>query len=148
MGPLTPPVRVSELIPHRGVLLLLETVLAAGPEGVLCSAVVPAAGPLIEGEGIGSWICVELMAQAAAADRGLRARESGEPLGTGLLLGAKDVRFRVPRLESGRRLEAGARLVSEDGPMAAFDCELRDAETGAVLASGSLRVMGSDGTGS
>lgn len=85
---------VSELIPHRGEVLLLERVLEHDPECTTVRVAVGASGWLRRSDGSApSWLAVEYMAQCAAAHEGMLARMEGRPPPLGFLISARGLRL-------------------------------------------------------
>ncbi|WP_307732400.1 hypothetical protein [Massilia sp. MB5] len=77
------------LVPHAGPMALLDRVLEADEES-LCAEVAIRADSLFYAEGgVGSWVGIEYMAQAVAAHAGYLARQRGEAVKPGFLLGSR-----------------------------------------------------------
>lgn len=130
---------VAPLVPHRGRMLLLDTVERHDERSVVC-AVTLREGALFVREGrVEATVFIEYMAQAAAAFMGLRARTNGGAVRPGYLLAAREVKLHADGARVGDALTAEAALAFDDGAMAAFACSVRDA-AGACLAEGELHV--------
>jgi len=132
---------IEDLLPHRGAMLLLDSVVSADERSIVANATVrEAAWYLDEQGGMPAWIGIELMAQAVAAHAGLRGRLEGKPPGRGVLLGCRAYRARVPRAPAGAVLKVSAKmtLVDESG-FGAYDCMI---EHGAAeFAAATLKVF-------
>jgi predicted hotdog family 3-hydroxylacyl-ACP dehydratase len=132
---------IEELLPHRGAMLLLDSVLSADERCIVAEASVrEAAWYLDERGGMPAWIGIELMAQAIAAHAGLRGRMNGKPPKRGVLLGCRAYRARMSRAAPGTVLKVSAKmtLVDESG-FGAYDCMI---EHGAAeFAAATLKVF-------
>jgi predicted hotdog family 3-hydroxylacyl-ACP dehydratase len=130
---------ITELVPHRASMLLVERVLAQAPEVVRVETTVRRGALFAAEDGWPSWVGVELMAQAVSSWAGLRARAAGEPVPLGFLLGTRRYRCARPSFRFGTRLEIEARLELAAGTgMRVFACTIEDA--GEVLATANLNV--------
>lgn len=136
---------IADLVPHAGDMVLLERVLAAGPD-TLCAELTIGPGTMFcDGAGVGSWVGIEYMAQAIAAHAGYQARQRGEPVKVGFLLGARRYTASVPLFALGTvlRVHAQHAMQGENG-LAAFECRIEDAATGALLANATITVFEPD----
>ena len=134
---------IGELIPHAGSMVLLQRVLQHDPQATRCAAEVDGCGGLRDAAGdLAAWMAIELMAQCVAAHAGLVGLAAAQRPRAGLLLGARRISLHVPRLVRGQSLVVGARHLwgGASGPVA-FDCEVADAATGAVLVEGRLTCL-------
>jgi predicted hotdog family 3-hydroxylacyl-ACP dehydratase len=132
---------IAELVPHRGAMLMLESVSAADETGLEAHAAVPVAAWYLDADGaMPSWIGIELMAQAAAALAGLNGKKAGLPPRPGVLLGTRAYRASAARFPPGARLLVSVRLAqADDGGFAAYDCAIRG--PGGTLAEATLKVF-------
>lgn len=117
---------IAALLPHAGEMLLLDAVLEHGPAHVLCNRRVPVHGLLHDtGGALPAWTGVELMAQAIAAWAGCQAREAGEPVRLGFLLGTRRYVCNVTAFAPGSELRIEARRDFHDGNgMGLFACRI------------------------
>lgn len=131
---------IAELLPHAGAMILLDTLLEHGPEHVRCLRRVPADGLLHAADGtLPAWAGVELMAQAIAAWAGCRARQAGEPVRLGFLLGTRHYVCNVAAFAPGTELVIEARREFHDASgMGVFACRI---EAPDVLAEARLTVF-------
>jgi predicted hotdog family 3-hydroxylacyl-ACP dehydratase len=137
---------IEALVPHSGPMCLLERVIEHGPGHTLCAVDPGRSRLLAAADGtVPVWVGIEYMAQCIAAHGGLVALERGEPRRPGVLLGARRVRFDVPRFEADRELHVLARHHRGERGLLAFECEIRDARGGAPLGEGRLNVYTVDG---
>jgi predicted hotdog family 3-hydroxylacyl-ACP dehydratase len=109
---------IEELVPHRGPLSLLGRVVAWAPGNVRCHADLRPDNPLLAPDGtFPAWALVEVVAQAAAALRGLEALDAGStPTATqapGYLVAVRDARFAARSIPVGARLQVEVRREGE-----------------------------------
>ncbi len=131
---------ISNLVPHRGPMLLIDRLLEDTPELVRVEALVKPDQLFLTPEGLPAWVGIELMAQTVASWAGLRALEKQEPVKLGFLLGTRRYECSRPHFPVGARLEIEARqeLVAENG-LAVFACRLT--LEGELLATAQLNAF-------
>ena len=134
---------VAELVPHAGALVVLERVLDHRGEETLCAARVAPGDLLADASGaVPAWMGLEYMAQCIAVRAGLERRAGGDAPRVGFLLGSRRVRLRVASFAPGQRLEVRARrMFGAATGMVSFECEIRDAQSGAPLADARLNCF-------
>jgi predicted hotdog family 3-hydroxylacyl-ACP dehydratase len=81
--------RVEDLVPHSGDMSLLDTVVAFNLSSLHATARIEKSNPFVTAGTVSSWIGIEYMAQAIAAWAGAQARQKGEPVKLGFLLGTR-----------------------------------------------------------
>jgi predicted hotdog family 3-hydroxylacyl-ACP dehydratase len=124
---------VEEVVPHAAPMLLLDSLLEAGDDYLLCAVTVRDDGLFDDQGRIPGWLGVEYMAQAIAAFSGLQSYRRGEPAKLGFLLGTR--RFSSDRafFYCGEELTVRVERVVQDGSgMAAFDCRIEGRELAQV----------------
>jgi predicted hotdog family 3-hydroxylacyl-ACP dehydratase len=131
---------VETLVPHRGRMLLVSRVEAHTPTETTCRIDIAADGIAVNEDGsVSAWVALEYMAQTIAAHAGLTAWRLDEPVRLGFLIGSRRVDF-AGGMRAGQSLLATVRHVWGATELAAFDCVLHDAATGALVARGQLSV--------
>jgi len=116
---------LAELLPHAGEMILLDAVLEADGERIVCRRTVRDAGLFEDARGLPAWAGVELMAQAMAAWAGWQARRGGRPARPGLLLGTRRYRASVDTFPPGTELRVEAvREFHDDAGMSVFACRI------------------------
>jgi len=106
-----------ELVPHRDKALLLESIVAVRPNGLVAS--------LVPREALPAWSGPEIMAQAISAFATWRKGPPYRPK-PGLLLGVRAYRSEVTEFEPGSRLTVDvSESTRDDGGGAVFDSSLR-----------------------
>ena len=131
---------ISELIPHRGPMLLVDRLIADDAELVRVEVTVRRDTLFVTDEGMPAWVGIELMAQTVASWAGLRRREINQPVRLGFLLGTRRYECTRPFFPLGARLEIEAHqeLVSENG-LAVFTCRIL--LEGEAIATASLNAF-------
>lgn len=106
-----------QLVPHRGEALILESIDAVRPDGLVAS--------LVPREALPAWSGPEIMAQAISAFATWRKGPPYEPK-PGLLLGVRTYRSDVTEFEAGTRLIVEVIESTRDNTGGAvFDTSLR-----------------------
>ncbi len=138
-----PPLR--SLVPHQGGMVFLERVVDATADSLCAELTIGEGTVFFDGAGVGAWVGIEYMAQAIAAHAGYLARQRGEAVKVGFLLGARRYSSSTPRFALGTVLHVRAQhvLQGENG-LAAFDCRIDDAASGATLATATITVFQPD----
>ena len=141
MGALFPP--VAEILPQRGRMMLLSSVLEHSDDHTACVVDVGADSPFLENDGtVPALIGVEYMAQCVAAHAGLQRWAKGEAPRVGFLIGSRRLDFRSPMgFHVGQRLVVHVTRAWGEEEFAMFACRLIDAGSQAVLVEGNLNVF-------
>lgn len=143
---------VGQLVPHRGRMSLLDSIVEYGPDW-LRARVTPAPGAAFASpDGVPGWVGIEYMAQAASAFGGIEQVQRGETPSIGLLIGARYYRCMQDSFAFGTPLDVFAQIAMRDAEdFAAYDCRIesggrriaectlkayRPRDLGAVLAEG------------
>ena len=146
-GPELPP--PAEILPHAGAMVLLSRVLHHEEDRTVCAVDIDAQLMFRDAAGnVAAWVGLEFMAQCIAAHGGLVGRSSGEAPRVAFLIGSRRVLFHASRFRPGQTLEAAAsRVWGGTRGMASFECTLKDAANGALLAEGRLNCFTPDDSG-
>ncbi len=117
---------IAELLPHAGDMILLDGVERFDDDSVEALLQVPADGLLSAADGsLPAWVGVEIMAQSVAAFAGCRARQAGQPVELGFLLGTRNYQCNVESFPVGTQLRVRAmRSLQDDNGMGVFECHL------------------------
>lgn len=130
----------AELLPHAGDMILIDQVLSFDEEQIHTRVTVKPGGLFNRDDGsLPAWVGIELMAQSVAAYAGCRARQKGEAVELGFLLGTRKYECNVEHFPAGAELTIhGLRSLEDDNGMGVFECHL----TGdGILASARLNVF-------
>jgi predicted hotdog family 3-hydroxylacyl-ACP dehydratase len=94
---------IEALVPHRGRMLLVDTIVSAEPGRAVTRATVASHWPLYAAGRVGSLVLIELVAQSAAVSFGMDRLASGDPPGDkfGYLVGIGEARFFIDALVPG-----------------------------------------------
>jgi len=130
---------VAELLPHAGDMILLDEVLSCQGDDLVARATVRP-GPFSQPDGsLPPWLGLEFMAQAVAAWAGWQARQAGEPVKLGFLLGTRHYECHVDALPPGAALTIHiTRTLQDDLGMGVFHAQLL--EDSRVIAQARLNV--------
>jgi predicted hotdog family 3-hydroxylacyl-ACP dehydratase len=117
---------IEEVLPHRGTMLLLDRLLTCDAEGLSAEYTPRSDAWYANADGdMPAWIGIELMAQAIAAEVGLRQRSAGLATKPGVLLGSRHYAASRPVFASGEALRVHATLLYRDaGGLAAYTCRI------------------------
>lgn len=126
---------VEELLPHAHPMILIDAVESYDTGSLKAAVTVRAGRPFIDPErGAPAHLAIEWMAQACGAFVGAEAREAGQPVRLGLLLGTRNFTARQPWFPLSTRAGIEAALVYRDGEMGVFDCTVEVAGEQAATA--------------
>jgi predicted hotdog family 3-hydroxylacyl-ACP dehydratase len=123
---------IEAIVPHRGTMLLLDSVSACSDESLTAHARVHADAWYADADGaMPAWIGIELMAQAIAAHVGLLSMRVGKGARPGVLLGTRRYEAHVPAFARDAQLKVSVHEVlrSEEGH-GAYTCRI---EQGSAL---------------
>ncbi|MGV8916922.1 MAG: 3-hydroxylacyl-ACP dehydratase [Pseudomonas sp.] len=117
---------LAELLPHAGNMILIDQVLAFDEEQIHTRLTVRPGGLFNRADGsLPAWIGVELMAQSVAAYAGCQAREKGNPVKLGFLLGTRKFECNVEHFPVGSELTIHSlRSLEDANGMGVFECHL------------------------
>lgn len=117
---------IAELLPHAGDMILLDGVERFDDDSVETLLLVRADGLLSAADGnLPAWAGVEIMAQSVAAFAGCHARQAGQAVELGFLLGTRNYRCNVESFPVGAQLRVRAtRSLQDDNGMGVFECHL------------------------
>lgn len=132
------PWSVPELLPHSGTMVLIDETIDAGKDWVTAGVRIGEDSLFYEqGLGVPAWVGIEYMAQTVALYSGIRAKQAGEEVKIGLLLGTRRYQAMTDYFRLGSYLRLHACEEWQDGQMAVFDCRIDGDE---CLATARLNV--------
>ena len=116
----------AEFVMHRDLMLLLDTLVESGDDGVICEWQVNIDDPFVEKDlGVPAYVGIEFMAQCVAVYAGARARIVGLGPPLGFLLGARHFKSSVSNYEIGERYRATCQeLIRDDSGMGSYACSI------------------------
>jgi predicted hotdog family 3-hydroxylacyl-ACP dehydratase len=117
---------LAELLPHAGDMILIDQILSFDEEQIHTRLTVKPGGLFNRADGsLPAWVGIELMAQSVAAYAGCRARQKGEAVELGFLLGTRKFECNVEHFPAGSELTIhGLRSLEDDNGMGVFECHL------------------------
>lgn len=133
---------IRTLIPHAGLMCLLDSVLKWDDESIVCTSEThrDPANPLRREGRLSALHAFEYGAQAAAVHAGLRARSAGVSAPSYYVAALRDAHLQVVRLDNiDSPLEVRAHCLFGAGGNAIYEC--RVAAGDALLADGRITVM-------
>jgi predicted hotdog family 3-hydroxylacyl-ACP dehydratase len=141
---------IAELVPHDGDMVFLDRVVAAAQSTLTAEVRITERSALFDGAagGVGAWAGIEYMAQAIAAHAGWLARQRGEAVKVGFLLGSRRYQCNVAQFDLGSVLHVHVQhaLQGENG-LAAFECRIDNVSedgAGSQLAGATITVYQPD----
>jgi len=138
---------ITELIPHRFGMVLLERVLSVQDETLCAEALITDSGLFFDAQSneVGAWLGIEYMAQAIAAFEGYAALLRNEAVKVGFLLGSRHYESYCSGFAPGTVLHVEVhRVLLHENGLGAFECRIADAANGTVLAKATVTVFKPD----
>jgi predicted hotdog family 3-hydroxylacyl-ACP dehydratase len=131
--------QIAGLVPHQGAMCLLDSVLAATPDSIVCLARIDdvAGHPLARNGSLAAIALCEYGAQAMAVHGGMLARAAGAGARPGWLVALRDVRLATATVDPGELEVVARREAASD---AAWQYEFEVNRSGRTLASGRATV--------
>ena len=133
---------ITELVPHRPPMLLLDRVVSWDHGRVVCGVVLRHDSPFVVSGRVSSTVAIEYMAQCIAVYAGLGGHARSEPVRIGYLLGSREVIFEVEDFRVGDELRVEASHLWGDDALGSFACAVH--RRGRVAARGTLNVFRGD----
>jgi len=115
---------ITELLPHSGKMVLLDRMIECNEKSLSAEWVVRDDGLLGNGKTVPAWVGIEYMAQAIAAYAGVMAKQAGEPVKPGFLLGTRRYSSNVAEFKAGSTLTVRVKKIIQDNNLAAFECKI------------------------
>lgn len=117
---------LAELLPHAGDMILIDSIERFDDEQIFTRLTVKSEGLFNLPDGsLPAWVGVELMAQSVAAFAGCHARQKGNPVELGFLLGTRKFECNVEAFPAGTELTIhGLRSLEDDSGMGVFECHI------------------------
>ncbi|QXI12444.1 hotdog family protein [Pseudomonas zeae] len=131
---------LAELLPHAGDMILIDSITSFDDEQIYTRLTVKTDGLFNLPDGsLPAWVGIELMAQSVAAFAGCHARQKGNPVELGFLLGTRKFECNVEAFPAGSELTIhGLRSLEDDNGMGVFECHINGA---GIHASARLNVF-------
>ncbi len=134
---------VSELLPHRGDMILLDHITSWGEDYVEATVLHRGNHLFTDPDGnVPAWVGIEYMAQAIAALAGIRALREGRPIRIGFLLGTRKYESHIPYFKRGIPVTIRAeRVLGGESDLVVFDCNIQSDK---ILAEAQIKAMQPD----
>lgn len=117
-------INIAELLPHSGDMVLLDRIIEANEISLIAELQVRDDGLFGNDKIVPAWVGIEYMAQTAAAYAGLMAKQHGEPIKLGFLLGTRRYHSNVSTFAVGTRLTVRVEKIIQDEALSMFSCHL------------------------
>lgn len=114
---------IRELLPHRPPMLLVDRLVEATPDGVVCEVSICPDSVYSTSNGVPNVVVLECMAQAVGVFVGLSSRHEGKPIRDGYLVGVNNAQFNVDGFAIGAKLRISAKRIWGNVPFASFECK-------------------------
>ncbi len=96
---------IEDLIPHRAPMILIDEILEHSAKHLVSSVTIKKTSPfLVDGQYVPAWIGLEYMAQSIAAWDGIKAKQRGNSIKPGFLLGAKSYKAKSTGFSLGNQV--------------------------------------------
>ncbi|MBV1932240.1 MAG: hotdog family protein [Porticoccaceae bacterium] len=116
---------INELVPHSGLMSLLDEVLDYNAESLSARVTIVEDSLLVEDRGVPAWVGIEYMAQAIAAYSGLMAKNAGQEVSVGFLLGTRKYTCNRAYFPVGARVKISVyEELRGDNGLGVFRCEI------------------------
>ncbi|MDP1664744.1 MAG: hotdog family protein [Methylobacter sp.] len=115
---------VAGLIPHTGVMVLLDRIIDCDDQSLTAELVVRGDGLFGDDETVPAWAGIEYMAQAIAAYVGVKARQANEPIRLGFLLGTRRYSSNVAVFKVGATITVRVNKIMQDDGLGVFECRI------------------------
>ena len=116
---------IAELIPHTGKMVLLDRIVSCGNNALSAELVVRDDGFLGNDKTVPAWVGIEYMAQTIAACAGIMAKQAGEPVKLGFLLGTRRYDSNVAEFKVGSTLTVYVEKIIQNDGLGAFECRIQ-----------------------
>ena len=104
--------QIEDIIPHRGRMKLVDEIIEVSEDTAITASYPNDLWPLVSGSSLNALIAVELVAQTAAVNIGMKRRkETGEGRGRGWIVGIKNAEFYVNDIGLNSRLITKASIL-------------------------------------
>jgi len=134
--------KIEHVVPHSAPMILLNRLNGYTDESGCCEVDISPDSPFYDESlrGVASYIGCEYMAQAIAAYAGALAKDRGDAVQIGFLIGTRKYKTYAPVFNNGSTLTVSvARLYQEESGLSVFECQIHDAET--LLAEAKINVF-------
>jgi predicted hotdog family 3-hydroxylacyl-ACP dehydratase len=116
---------IEAVLPHARPMILLDDIVGYDWESLTAGVRIRPGIPFYRpGRGVAAHIGLEWMAQTCGAFAGVKARDAGEQVQVGLLLGTRNFTANLAWFVNGDRLTVMATQMFSDAQIGAFECSI------------------------
>jgi predicted hotdog family 3-hydroxylacyl-ACP dehydratase len=116
---------IAEVVPHDGVMSLLDAVLDYDDESLKASVTIHSNSVFLDGDSVPAWVGIEYMAQAIAAYSGVQRRLTGREVKVGFLVGTRRYNCSHAHFPLGTELNVSVvREFQADNGLGSFACSI------------------------
>lgn len=142
-----PPYDIDDLVPHSGTMSLLDNTLSSDENSLTATVSMRPDSLFATEAGVPAWVGIEYMAQAIAAFAGVQAKQAGEEIRIGFLVGSRKYTCNSPYFPVGATLtiHVTQELQGENG-LGVFACRITSESDSAnmITAEANLNVFQPD----
>lgn len=123
---------IEQVVPHREPMILLNKLISYEQNSAICEVTISPASAFYSDNlhGVPSYIGTEYMAQAIAAYAGALAKDKGEAVKIGFLIGTRKYKTHTPIFSMGAVLQVTvSKLYQEDSRLSVFECCIKNNNT-------------------
>jgi predicted hotdog family 3-hydroxylacyl-ACP dehydratase len=131
---------VSDLVPHSAPTLALDELAAWQPGEATLRLTIREHGLLVIGDSVDACVCLELMAQGAAACLGYGAFQGGSTVRVGMVVGCRKLQLFRQCLYVGESFSVNVRCTRGSDSASSFESEVRDDE-GTLVARTTMTIV-------
>ena len=134
------PYPIEQVVPHGPPMILLDQLDHYDQESVNCSLTIQPDSLFCDGKQIPAWVGIEYMAQTIAAYSGAHARDSGEEVVIGFLVGTRKYQSHIHHFIVGDQLTIHAnKVIMGENGLGVFECKILRQDQ--VVAEANLNVF-------
>jgi predicted hotdog family 3-hydroxylacyl-ACP dehydratase len=139
------PHAVAAVLPHAAPMILLDRLVGYDEDSLTAEVRVRPEMPFYRpGRGVPAHVGFEWMAQTCGAFVGAKARDCGEQVRVGLVLGTRNFTCSVAWFVDGDRLAVTATQMFSDQQIGAFECKISRLNADDAVAKAQLTVFRPD----
>lgn len=134
--------KIEQVVPHSAPMILLNRLANYTDESACCEVDISPQSPFYNTslQGVASYIGCEYMAQTIAAYAGALAKDKGNDVQIGFLIGTRKYKTYAPVFAKGQTLKVTVtKLYQEESGLSVFECQIHHDET--LLAEAKINVF-------
>ncbi|KPM77356.1 ApeP family dehydratase [Pseudoalteromonas sp. UCD-33C] len=134
--------KIEQVVPHSEPMILLNRLSSYSEESGCCEVDISSQSPFYDESlnGVASYIGCEYMAQTIAAYAGALAKDKGNEVQIGFLIGTRKYKTYAPVFKNEQTLKVSVtKLYQEESGLSVFECQIHSDET--CLAEAKINVF-------